>query len=109
MVFQIVSGPLTGKYWYSSEEIIPNVGVVQTVAAGRTVATFAPSRTGIKIGWWAPNPGRPCGGVEGYTEGHGTPAGARLSVPARAAGANPRVGARRSLPPPVGTTVYAEP
>jgi hypothetical protein len=48
MVFQIVSGPLAGKYWYWLEEIIPNVGVGQTVAAGQTVATLAPSRTGIK-------------------------------------------------------------
>ena len=45
------------------------MGVGQTVAAGQTGATIAPSRTGIKIGWWAPNPGRPRGRVEGYTEG----------------------------------------
>ena len=37
MVFQIVSGPLAGKYWYWSQEIIMNVGVGQTVAAGQTV------------------------------------------------------------------------
>jgi hypothetical protein len=54
----------------------PERGVGETAAAGQTVATFPPSRMGIEIGWWAPNPGRPRGGVEGYTEGHGTPAGA---------------------------------
>jgi hypothetical protein len=43
MLFQIVSGPLAGYYWYWSEEIIPNVGVGQTVAAAQTVATFARS------------------------------------------------------------------
>ena len=109
MVFQIVSGPLAGKYWYWSQEIIPNVGVGQTVAAGQTVATFAPSRMGIEIGWWASNPGRPRGGVEGYTEGHGTPAGADFRYLLEQLGASPRDGARRSLPPTVGTTVYAEP
>lgn len=109
MVFQIMSGPLAGKYWYWSEEIIPNVGVGQTVAAGQTVATFAPSRTGIKIGGWAANPGRPRGGVEGYTEGHGTPAGADFRYLLEQLGANPRDGARRSLPPTVGTTLHAEP
>ena len=99
MVFQIVSGPLDGKYWYWSEEIIPNVGAGQTVAARQTVATFAPSRAGIKIGWWAPNPGRPRGGVEGYTEGRGTPAGADFRYLLEQLGANPRDGARRSPAP----------
>ena len=85
------------------------VGVGQTVAAGQTVATFAPSRMGIEIGWWASNPGRPRGGVVGYTEGHGTPAGADFRYLLEQLGASPRDGARRSLPPTVGTTVYAEP
>ena len=89
--------------------IIPNVGVGQTVAARQTVATFAPSRTGIEIGWWAPNPGRPRGGVEDYTEGHCTPAGADFRYLLEQLGANPRDRARRSRPPTVGTTVYAEP
>jgi hypothetical protein len=64
---------------------------------------------GIEIGWWAPNPGRPRGGVEGYTEGHGTPAGADIRYLLEQLGASPRDGARRSLPPTVGTTVDAEP
>ena len=85
------------------------LGVGQTVAAGQTMATFAPSRMGIEIGWWAPNPGRPRGGVEGYTEGHGTPAGADLRYLLGQLGANPSDGARRSILPTVGTTVYAEP
>ena len=84
-------------------------GVGHTVAARQTVATFGPSRTGIKIGWWAPDPGRPRGGVEGYTEGHDTPAGADFRYLLEQLGANPRDGVRRSLPPTVGTTVYAEP
>ncbi len=66
-------------------------------------------QNGHQIGWWAPNPGQPRGGVEGYTEGHGTPAGADFRYLLEQLGANPRDGARRSLPPTIGTTVYAEP
>ena len=73
MVFQIVRGPLAGKYWYWSEEIIPNVGVAETVAARQTVATFAPSRPGIKIGRWAPNPGRPRAGWKAAPKGMARP------------------------------------
>ena len=109
MVFQIVSGPLAGEYWYWSGEIIPNVGVGQTVAAEQTVATFAPSRTGIKIGWRAPNPGWPRGGVEGYTEGHGTPAGADLPYLLEQLGANPGGWRCAFASPPLGTTVYPGP
>jgi hypothetical protein len=106
MVFQIVSGPLAGNYWYWSEEIIPKVGVGHTVAAGQTIATFAPSGTGIELGWWALFAGRPLGGVEGYTEEHGTPAGADFRYLLEQLEANPGDGAGRSLPPTLGTTVY---
>ena len=47
--------------------------------------------------------------VEGYTEGHATPAGADSRSLLGQLGANPRDGARRSILPTVGTTVYAEP
>ena len=68
------------------------MAVGQTVAAGQTVATIAPSRTGIKIGWWAPNPGPAARRVDGYTEGHGTPAGAEFRYRLEQLGANPRDG-----------------
>ena len=111
-MFQIVSGPLAGKYWYWSEESIPNVGVGQTVAGGQTVATKAPSRTGIKnrlVGaepWLA---ARRRGAVESYTEEHGTPAGGEFQYLLEQVGAKPRDRSRRSLPPSAETTVYAEP
>ncbi|HYB27955.1 MAG TPA: hypothetical protein VEF89_15160 [Solirubrobacteraceae bacterium] len=109
MVFQIMSGPLAGKYWYWSEEIIPNVGVGQTVAAGQTVATFAPSRTGIKIGGWAANPGRPRGGWKATPKGMARPpartSGTCLSSLERTRGM--ALGVR--FPPTVGTTLHAEP
>ena len=47
--------------------------------------------------------------VEGCTEAHGTPAGADFRYLLEQLGANPTGGARCSLPPTVGTTVYAEP
>ena len=109
MVFQIVSGPLAGKYWYWSEEIVPNVGVGPDCRGRADRGDVRAVHNGHQIGWWAPNPGRPRGGVEGYTEGHGTPAGADFRYLLEQLGANPRDGARRSPPPTVGTTVYAEP
>lgn len=51
------TGPLANKWWYWSEQIQPTVGQGQKVAAGPTVATYAPAGTGIEIGWWTPNGG----------------------------------------------------
>ena len=89
--------------------MISNVGVGQIAPAGQTVAMFALSGTGIEIGWWALFAGRPLCGVEGYTEGHGTPAGADFRYLVEQLGANPGGGAARSLPPALGTTVYPGP
>jgi hypothetical protein len=64
------------------------LGVGQTVAAGQTVATFAPSRMGIEIGWWAPSPGRPRS--DGRLHRRAWHARRRgLPVPARAAWSEP--------------------
>ncbi len=67
IVFQITAGPLAGKWWYWSEQIEPTVSQGQTVAAGQVVATYAPSGTGIEIGWWETNGGYPLGtpGLQG--------------------------------------------
>jgi hypothetical protein len=108
MVWQIVSGPLAGKYWYWSEEINPERGC-RPDCRGRADRG---DRRAVQKGHQnrlVGNPGRPPGGVEGYTEGHGTPAGADFRYLLEQLGANPRDGARRSIPPTVRTMVYAEP
>ncbi|MBV9048436.1 MAG: hypothetical protein JOY58_09220 [Solirubrobacterales bacterium] len=108
MVLQVTNGPLAGKYWYWSEQITPTIGVGQTVAAGQTVATYAPAGTCIEIGWWALAAGRPLGGVEGYTEGYSTLSGADFRYLLTALGAHPGTGAGLSIPHPVtiGSAYY---
>lgn len=108
MVLQVTGGPLAGKYWYWSEQITPTIGVGQTAAAGQTVATYASNGTCIEIGWWALDAGRPLGGIEGYTEGYSTPAGADFRYLLTALGAEPGTGAGMSIPRPltIGTSYY---
>jgi len=105
IVFQITSGPLAGKWWYLSEQIKPTVSRGQTVAAGQTVATYAPAGTGIEIGWWTTNGGFPLG-HPGYAEGLATHAGGDFRFLLRALGANPGNGAGLSSGPTLGTTFY---
>ena len=98
MVFQIVSGTLAGKYWYWSEEIIPNVGVGHTVAAGQTVATFAPSETASNsAGGRCLLAGRSAGS-KATPKGMARPLGADFRYLLEQLGANPGDGAGRSLP-----------
>jgi hypothetical protein len=107
IVFEITAGPLAGKWWYWSEEIVPTVSQGQTVAAGQVVATFAPSGTGIEIGWWTPNGGYPLARTTtGYTEGTATPAGADFRFLLQALGANPGTGAGLSSGTTMGNTYY---
>lgn len=77
VLMQITSGKNAGKYWYVAEQINQHLHVGQFLTRGSVVATYAPSGTGIEIGW-----GHPGGGdtlaqaTTGYTEGQATPAGA---------------------------------
>lgn len=111
MVLQVTGGPLAGKDWYWSEQITPTISVGQTVAAGQTVATYAPDGTCIEIGWWALDVGRPLGGVEGYTQGYSTLAGADFRYLLKTLGASPGTGAGLSIPHPVtiGGSLYPPP
>jgi hypothetical protein len=108
MVLEVRSGPLVGKQWYLSEQITPTISVGQSVSAGQTIATYASSGTCIEIGWWAPGAGRPLGGIDGYTEGYSTLAGADFRYLLKALGANPGTGAGLSIPHPVtiGNSYY---
>jgi LysM domain len=105
IVFEITDGPLAGTWWYWAEQIQPTVSQGQTVAAGETVATYAPAGTGIEIGWWTPNGGYPLG-HPGYKEGLATNAGGDFRYLLQALGADPGSGAGLSSGPTIGSTYY---
>lgn len=74
---QLLSGPQKGKFYYVAEQIAPSVKAGQMLRAGQAIGTYAPSGTGIEIGWGSPQPGRTLAqATTGYHEGQVTPAGA---------------------------------
>ncbi len=79
VMMQLTAGPDKGKYWYVAEQIshVPHVG--QRFAAGDTVVRYAPSGTGIEIGWGAPGGRTQAQATTGYHEGEVTPAGANFA------------------------------
>jgi LysM repeat protein len=105
IVFEITAGPLAGNWWYWAEQIQPTVSQGQTVAAGDTVATYAPAGTGIETGWWTPNGVYPLG-HPGYKDGLATNAGGDFRYLLQALGANPGSGAGLSSGPTIGNTYY---
>ena len=48
---QLLDGPQAGRYWYVAEQITPLVHTGDIVGVGQPVATYAPSGTGIEMGW----------------------------------------------------------
>lgn len=57
LLFQFLSQPAgaLSDYWYVAEQITPvTTAVGTTFRAGQRVASFAPSGTGIEIGWGSP-------------------------------------------------------
>ncbi|MGZ6570474.1 MAG: hypothetical protein ACXVHJ_05275 [Solirubrobacteraceae bacterium] len=79
VLMQITSGPNKGKYWYVAEQISQNAHVGQFFPRGSVVATYAPSGTGIEIGWGHPGGGDTLAQAQGNTGGPGhsnAPAGA---------------------------------
>lgn len=72
---QLTAGPNKGKLWYVAEQItnIPKVG--QTIKRGGTVARYAPSGTGIEIGWGAAGGRTQAQATTGYSEGQVTNSG----------------------------------
>ena len=112
IIFQITAGPLAGKWWYWSEQIQPTVSPGQTVNAGQVVATFAPTGTGIEIGWWQPNGDYPLGhdyDGNAYAEGIATIPGADFRYLLQALGANPGTGTGLSTGTTIGTNYYPGP
>ena len=75
MWWQLTSGPDAGKMVYVAEQITPLVHPGQTISAGQAVATYAPSGTGIEMGWAAAGGQTLAQATTGYTEGQVTAAG----------------------------------
>lgn len=76
VVLRLLDGPQAGRDYYVAEQITPNVRQGQAVRAGQPIGTFAPSGTGIEIGWNASNPAQTLAqATTGYTEGQVTRAG----------------------------------
>ena len=75
IVCELLDGQLAGDWWYTAEQVTPEVSVGQTVQAGQQIATYAPSGTAIETGWWEPNGDSPLA-HDGYNEGVATRAGA---------------------------------
>lgn len=79
VLMQLTAGPNRGKYWYVSEQIAHGLHVGSAVPRGAIVARYAPSGTGIEIGWGSPASGgstlATAPGHGGYSEGRVTPEG----------------------------------
>lgn len=76
MWWQLLSGPDAGRYVYLAEQITPLARPGQKVAANQAIARFAPSGTGIEMGWGTQTAGVTLAkATTGYTEGQVTPAG----------------------------------
>jgi murein DD-endopeptidase MepM/ murein hydrolase activator NlpD len=72
---QLLNGPQAGKYYYVAEQIAPTVKAGDTVKAGQTIGTYAPSGTGIEIGWGTKGSQTLAQATTGYSEGEQTAAG----------------------------------
>lgn len=55
VALQFTSGPYDGQNYYVAEQINPAVKPGQAVPAGGVIATYAPSGTGIEMGWAGTN------------------------------------------------------
>jgi hypothetical protein len=72
---QLLDGSHAGQYWYAAEQITPTVQPGQIVAAGEPIGTYAPSGSGLELGWATATGRTLASATTGYTEGQATPAG----------------------------------
>jgi hypothetical protein len=55
VALQLLNGPLAGHNYYVAEQVDLAVAAGQIVRQGQVIAHYAPSGTGIEIGWAGPN------------------------------------------------------
>lgn len=95
--FQLLSGPNRGKIMYIAEQIndYPHVGAI--VQRGHPIARFAPSGTGIEMGYATKAGQTLARATTGYTEGYATTAGDDFRRYLRSVGAKAGTGVGMSI------------
>lgn len=73
--YEILEGPLTGRYEYVAEQIKPTVKKGQVLEAGQQIGVYAPSGTGIERGFATSSGQTLAMATTGYREGQETAAG----------------------------------
>lgn len=86
IVEKLTSGPARGRSIYYAEQLTPGVRVGQRVGAGATIASVAPSGTGLELGWASASGNPLAQSTGGYTEGQETGAGRSFSAFLKALG-----------------------
>lgn len=72
---ELLSGPDKGKDWYVAEQINRLARVGSTIKAGQPIAYYAPTGTGIEMGWATSSGQTLAQATTGYREGQQTAAG----------------------------------
>jgi hypothetical protein len=73
--YELTSGPAKGRVVYVAEQISPAVKPGDTVRPGQIIGRYAPSGTGIEMGWGTPSGQTAAMSTTGYTEGEQTESG----------------------------------
>jgi hypothetical protein len=74
--YELLDGPERGKVVFVAEQITPAVRAGQHVRAGQAIGHYAPTGTGIEMGFGTRTPGQTLAkATTGYTEGQETQAG----------------------------------
>lgn len=73
--YELTSGPAKGHVVYVAEQITPAVRAGQQVRAGEVIGHYAPSGTGIEMGWATKSGQTLAMATGGYSEGEQTQAG----------------------------------
>lgn len=74
--YELTEGPERGKVVYVAEQITPAVNAGEEVRAGQPIGHYAPSGTGIEMGFGTRTPGQTLAkATTGYSEGQETQAG----------------------------------
>ena len=73
--WELLDGPDAGQYQYVAEQITNITPVGSTLSRGQTIATYAPSGTGIEYGWATAGGETLAMATSGYLERYATAAG----------------------------------
>jgi hypothetical protein len=86
--YELLNGPNAGEIQYVAEQITNLAQPGTILTQGQTIATFAPTGTGIEFGWSTTNGVTLARATTGYIEGQVTPAGRSIRAWLNSLGAN---------------------